>query len=131
MVLDEIQSYKNSIWGEIIIFLTELAEFMHMKIIIMSATLPNLEILKEESEHTGYLIQDRNKYFCHPCFKERVEIRGELLQEVNSMEQLYCHIKKVCGKHKKILIEFITKTHAEEFYHMLKKDEEIEEKYFA
>jgi len=47
-VLDEIQSYKNSIWGEIIMFLTELAEFMHMKIIIMSATLPNLEGLKEK-----------------------------------------------------------------------------------
>ena len=35
VVLDEIQSYKNEIWGEIITFLTELTEFLHMKIIIM------------------------------------------------------------------------------------------------
>lgn len=131
VVLDEIQSYKNSIWGEMIIFLTELAEFMNMKIIIMSATLPNLEILKEKSEQTAYLIQDRNKYFCHPCFKERVEIRSELLREVNSVEQLYCHVKKMCGRHKKILVEFITKAHAEEFYHILKVDEEIEEEIFC
>lgn len=131
VILDEIQSYKNSIWGEIIVFLTELAKFMHMKIIIMSATLPNLEILKEKSEHTGYLIQDRDKYFCHPCFKKRVEIRGELLQEVNDIEQLYWHVKNNCGNCKKILIEFITKTHAEEFYHMLKSDKEIEEKVFC
>lgn len=131
VVLDEIQSYKNSIWGEIIVFLTELAKFMHMKIIIMSATLPNLEILKEKSENTGYLMQDRNKYFCHPCFQKRVEIRGELLQEVKDMEQLYLHVKNNCGNCKKILIEFITKAHAEEFYHMLKNDKEIEEKIFC
>lgn len=131
IVLDEIQGYRNSIWGEIITFLTELAEFIHMKIIIMSATLPDLEILKEKSEHTAYLIQDRSKYFNHPCFKDRVEICNELLQGVISVEQLYRHVKENCGKHKKILIEFITKVHAEEFYHILKNDEEIEEPIFC
>lgn len=41
IILDEIQSYKNELWGEIITFLKGFAELMQMKIIIMSATLPN------------------------------------------------------------------------------------------
>lgn len=127
LVLDEIQSYKNSIWGEIIMFLTELAEFMHMKIIIMSATLPNLEGLKEKSEQTCYLIKNRKKYFCHPCFQKRVKIEKELLEKEMTMDVLYYHVKDNCGKGKKILIEFITKAHAEEFFDRLKSDNEIEE----
>ena len=127
LVLDEIQSYKNSIWGEIITFLSELAEFLHMKIIIMSATLPDLEILKEKSESTAYLVKNRKKYFCHPCFQKRVEVSRELLEKKIMMEELYQHVKKNCGKGKKLLIEFITKSHAEEFYNKLKTDNEIEE----
>ena len=45
IVLDEIQSYKNGIWGEMIYFLKQFASLLNMKIIIMSATLPNLDIL--------------------------------------------------------------------------------------
>lgn len=131
VVLDEIQSYKNEIWGEIITFLTELTEFLHMKIIIMSATLPNLEILKEKSEQACYLIPERKKYFEHPCFKERVAISDALLKETLTMESLYQHMKQNCGKHKKILVEFIKKDRAEEFYRMCKEDEEIEEKIFC
>lgn len=100
--------------------MTEAAKFMHMKIIIMSATLPDLGQLKDKSEHTGYLIQNREKYFCHPCFKERVKINGELLAGDMSMERLCQHIEGNCGKGKKILVEFITKSHAEEAYHILK-----------
>lgn len=127
VVLDEIQSYRNSIWGEIIEFLTELAEFMHMKIIIMSATLPNLEMLKEKSRCTAYLIPNRAKYFCHTCFQQRVQINGELLGKKISIDALYEHVKCNCGKGKKILVEFITKAHAEEFYNKLKQDREIKE----
>ena len=127
IVLDEIQSYKNTIWGEIITFLTELAEFLHMKLIIMSATLPNLEILKNNSEHTEHLILDRRKYFCHPCFQKRVEIDNELLKEKITIEQLYQHVKRNCGNKKKILIAFITKKRAEEFFCLLKQDQKITE----
>lgn len=131
IVLDEIQSYKNSLWGEIITFLAEAATFMNIKIIIMSATLPNLEILKEKSEYTGYLIQNRDKYFRHPCFKKRVKISKELLAGKMNLEHLYQHIKGNCGKGKKILIESITKAHAEELYRMLKNDSGIKEKVFC
>lgn len=45
VIMDEIQSYKNKIWKEIIIFLKKYAEILNIKIIIMSATLPNLSFL--------------------------------------------------------------------------------------
>ena len=45
VVLDEIQSYRNAIWTEIMIFLNSCAGLMNMKIIIMSATLPDLSQL--------------------------------------------------------------------------------------
>lgn len=38
IVLDEIQSYKNALWSEIITFLKGYAKLLNMKIIIMSAT---------------------------------------------------------------------------------------------
>lgn len=130
LVLDEIQSYKNKIWGEIITFLTELAEFLHMKIIIMSATLPNLDALKETSELTSYLIQNREKYFQHPCFKDRVALDRELLDGQVTMDILLDHVKNQCGQGKRILIEFIRKGSAEEFYHRL-VEEELSETVFC
>lgn len=130
LVLDEIQSYKNKIWGEIITFFTELAEFLGMKIIIMSATLPNLDALKEKRDLTGYLIKNREKYFQHSCFKDRVILERELLEKQISMDILLEHIKQQCGQGKKILVEFIRKKSAEEFYQIL-MEEDLEESVFC
>lgn len=68
IILDEIQSYKNELWGEIITFLKGFAELMQMKIIIMSATLPNLDILTDNHCQTIRLIENREKYFNHGLF---------------------------------------------------------------
>ncbi len=119
LVLDEIQSYRNEIWGEIITFLAELAQFLKMKIIIMSATLPNLCDLIDKKGFAAYLIKDRDRYFKHPCFKNRVIINRELLQKEISLDELLEHVKMHCGKGKKILFEFIRKGSAEEFYRRL------------
>ena len=72
IVLDEIQSYKNIIWTEIIYFLKAFSKILNIKVIIMSATLPNLNLLtiKNDSEdvlkNTISLIKDREKYFSNP-----------------------------------------------------------------
>lgn len=131
LILDEIQSYKNEIWGEIITFLTEASEFLNMKIIIMSATLPNLDILKVETEHTAYLLQNSTSFFQHPCFKDRVTICRDLLEREISMDSLLRHVMKNCGKNKKILIEFITKRSCEEFYQKLTEENDIQETIFC
>ena len=81
VVLDEIQSYRNAIWTEIMIFLNSCAGLMNMKIIIMSATLPDLSQLVDGKCNVVKLIRNPEKYTLHPTFANRVICNYELLQE--------------------------------------------------
>ncbi|MCB6991896.1 CRISPR-associated helicase Cas3' [bacterium 210820-DFI.6.37] len=121
IVLDEIQSYKNSIWSEIIIFLKAFSELLNMKVIIMSATLPDLAYLTGESEDIVRLMKDRDKYFSNPKFRERVQVSYELLDRQLSYEDLWNHMDAQ-SRDKKLLIEFIRKTSAYEFFRFLQKE---------
>ena len=69
IVLDEIQSYNNKIWGEIAYFLKAFAELLNMKVIIMSATLPDFDLLTDGIYPTVRLMKNRKKYFNHPCLQ--------------------------------------------------------------
>lgn len=121
IVLDEIQSYKNIIWAEIILFLKGFAKMLNMKIIIMSATLPTLDILTDNNDKTVNLIRDRQKYFINPLFKDRVTVNYELIEKENTMKVLFEHVISNSNKKKKILIEFIRKESAYNFYRELRK----------
>lgn len=127
IVLDEIQSYKNKLWSEIIIFLKAFAELLNMKIIIMSATLPDLEYLTGEEQQAVRLIPEREKYFSHPLFKDRVRIEDSLLTEKMELETLCSHIMKQIGT-QKVLVEFIRKERAYECFRLLSErcKEEVE-----
>lgn len=127
IVLDEIQSYKNILWKEIIIFLKAYSEILNIKFIIMSATLPNLSKLIGSEEGTVRLIKNPEKYFKSPVFKNRVELDFKFLESNDVVEDLFNHIKsKSSNNDKKIVIEFIKKSSAYSFYNKLKDDYEIE-----
>lgn len=121
VVLDEIQSYKNVLWTEIMMFLQCYSRLLNMKIIIMSATLPKLDMLTGNHEKVVNLIENPEKYFQDARFKKRVALSYELLYQdkKTEMEELYAHVLGQPQKGRKILMEFITKTSAEMFYHML------------
>ncbi|MDD2980687.1 MAG: CRISPR-associated helicase Cas3' [Hespellia sp.] len=128
IVLDEIQSYKNTIWGEIICFLKGFAYLLNIKILIMSATLPDLDLLSADTYHAVKLMKDRDKYFSNPCFKERVKVSYELLKESGeeAAEDLLAeHVRHLAESGKKILVEFIKKNSAAHFFSKLKEMEEI------
>lgn len=125
IVLDEIQSYRNLIWGEIITFLTCYAKILNLKIIIMSATLPDLDKLSISQGNTVRLIKSREKYFENPIFKDRVRVDYSLLGSDDILDDLYNHVKKKSYLDKKILVEFISKKSAYDFYNKLKDDREI------
>jgi CRISPR-associated endonuclease/helicase Cas3 len=125
IVLDEIQSYKNLIRSEIITFLSCYAKVLNIKIIIMSATLPDLDKLCISKSNTVRLIEDRTKYFENSIFKNRVTVDYSLLESENILDDLYNHVKENSILNKKILIEFISKNSAYIFYNKLKEDEEI------
>lgn len=121
VVLDEIQSYKNVLWTEIMMFLQCYSRLLNMKIIIMSATLPKLDMLTGNHEKVVNLIENPEKYFQDARFKKRVALSYELLYQdkKTEMEELYAHVLGQAQKGRKLLMEFITKTSAEMFYHML------------
>lgn len=119
IVLDEIQSYRNEIWSEIICFLQVLAEVMDCRVIIMSATLPNLEYLTGQTGQVVRLIENREKYFYNPLFQNRVELSYELLGQKISKEQLFLHIFGHVEEKQNVLVEFIKKESAYNFYQYL------------
>lgn len=121
VVLDEIQSYKNVLWTEIMMFLQCYSRLLNMEIIIMSATLPKLDMLTGNHEKVVNLIENPEKYFQDARFKKRVALSYELLYQdkKTEMKELYAHVLGQAQKGRKPLMEFITKTSAEKFYHML------------
>ncbi|MBN1052290.1 CRISPR-associated helicase Cas3' [Clostridium botulinum] len=144
IVLDEIQSYKNIIWSEIISFLNNFAKVLNMKIIIMSATLPNLNVLINDEDNfintklqeskegksnfdSANLIKNREKYFSNSLFKDRVKVSYELMDLDDMLNVLHEHVKENSKRKNKILIEFIKKQSAYDFYNNIKEDMENDE----
>ncbi|MBU5668427.1 CRISPR-associated helicase Cas3' [Peptoniphilus sp. MSJ-1] len=129
IVLDEIQAYKEKIWNEIIEMLSEYAEILNMKIIIMSATLPDLSKLLDENNKNkvAKLIDNPREIFNEDLFKNRVKLNYELLDRGKvEYVDILDHLKDNIKDYKKILLEFIKKDDAENFYDMVSED-----KFFA
>lgn len=85
----------------------------------MSATLPNLEMLTDHKEDAVILISQKDRYFKHPVFAERVIPDYSLLKVKMTLELLCKHVQKQALQEKKTLIEFISKKSAENFYRMI------------
>lgn len=121
IVLDEIQSYKNTIWTEMIMFFKEFAHYLNMKVIIMSATLPDLSHLTDKVDSVVYLMSEPDKYFKNKLFQERVQISYELLDQQMDLEILKDHVLNHSTSNDKVVVEFIKKKRAYEFVSLLKE----------
>lgn len=129
IVLDEIQSYKNKIWAEIICYLKELAKMFNIKIIIMSATLPDLDILSRFQAQAVNLLENSSRFFAVDCFKNRVKLNYDLLKidKDDILDKLKTHLKQYLKSDKKILIEFIKKKTAHDFWVDLQENEDFKD----
>jgi len=121
VILDEIQSYDNNLWWYMVEFFNVFSKLLNLKIIIMSATLPKIDRLLEKKEEFLELI-DSKKYFKHPLFKDRVKVDFSMLDEEVDFEKL----KKKIVTSNRVLIEFIKKKRAREFYNYIKNLEDYE-----
>lgn len=124
IVLDEIQSYKNDIWTEIIYFLQCFSKILNIKVLIMSATLPRMDCLTDDylaniNGEVVPLISKRNEYFEDKRFKDRVKLSFELLNINIGFEELAEHILSNFDNRINILVEFIKKNTAYEFFDFL------------
>lgn len=128
IVLDEIQGYNNKIWTEFIEFMDKYSNIFNIKVIIMSATMPNLEtLLKTTNRRFCNLIKEPSKYFSNPHFKERVKIDFSLVnREIGFEEILDKIIENINNRNNKynscskFIIEFINKKTAKAFYDFVK-----------
>lgn len=125
IVLDEIQSYKNDLWNEMILFLKAFAKLFHIKFIIMSATLPNLEFFTGNKSDAVHLIKNREKYFSHKKFAGRVKFDFSLLGRKIGLDELKIHVLQHTKAGKKVLIEFIKKESAEKFFDSIKSESRV------
>ncbi|NLC45321.1 MAG: CRISPR-associated helicase Cas3', partial [Clostridiales bacterium] len=119
VIMDEIQSYRSSIWRHIIIFLNTYAKLLNIKMIIMSATLPRLDkMLDDDRGHFIELIKRPERYFKNPIFKNRVDIDLALL-EYRKIDLDVLADKVIRFEDNKVLVEFITKVSARKFYNIM------------
>lgn len=82
VILDEVQNYNNWLWREMVETLYVLSDIMNIKVIFMSATLPNLQnLIGFKRESFVDLLSNSNKYFEANEFKNRVVIDEELLKK--------------------------------------------------
>lgn len=116
IVLDEIQSYRNEIWAEIITFLNVFARYLNLRVILMSATLPAWDELSMCREVPVRLIRNREKYYKNPLIQNRCRIHYELLEERCEKKKLGEEIRKHLDSGKKVLLQFISKKTAEDFF---------------
>ena len=132
IIIDEVQSYDNNLWWFMVEFFQKYAKCLNMKIIIMSATLPKLDVLLDKPIGFVDLIEDRTVYFEDSYFKDRVEIDFSLLEnetfqdEPKSLREK--RIEKLLDKFasekdnfQKFLFEFIRKETAREIFDLLKE----------
>ncbi len=134
VIIDEIQSYNNNLWWYMIEFFQKYAKVLNIKIIIMSATLPKLDILLEKPGGFVDLIENRDYFFENKLFKERVYADFSLLDSENfknsdelrikRVENLLSVFNKEKNSHSKFLFEFIKKDTAREIYDILKNSAE-------
>lgn len=110
IILDEIQSYDINLWWYMSEFF-DLLEMFDIKIIIMSATLPKIDKLLGGNKFVELV--ESEKYFKNPIFKDRVRVDLSLLDEEVDFDRLV----EIITSHKgKILIEFIKKSTANQFF---------------
>lgn len=125
IIMDEIQSYRNDIWPEIIKFLNDYSKLLNIKIIIMSATLPKLdELLHDDKVGFCELIKNKDEYYKNQLFKDRVNLNFDLLSNTKTTkEQLINKIDDIINSRDQVrmLIEFIKKTTARDFFQILKE----------
>jgi CRISPR-associated endonuclease/helicase Cas3 len=122
VILDEIQSYRIEIWKELANMIVSFSNIFNIKFIIMSATLPRISLLSKNNLNEINLFKDSSKYFNATLFKNRVKFDFSLLQygKISLSDLADFLVKYWENKRGRILIEFIKKATAREFYNILK-----------
>ncbi len=140
VIIDELQAYSPTHWDKIIFLLSEYARLFNMRIIMMSATLPNIDaLLPKGSLMQGKvvrLVSNRDQFFLNPNFGKRVEFNFDMLEHPKPrneedreryLETLASQVlekSEAFAREKKsgvrTIIEFVKKKTAGEFFRLIR-----------
>ncbi len=138
VIIDEIQSYPIRQWNTIAYTLQKYAEAFNIVFIVMSATLPKIGNLLSHSEQNlnsfTSLIEDKQEYFSNEVFAKRVEFNDEILRKSKTItpKELLPLVEKRVAEFQeekigaRVMIEFLTKKSAREFYNLAQKSDLFE-----
>ena len=141
VIIDELQAYSPIHWDKIIFLLSEYARLFHMRIIMMSATLPHIDrLLPEDSPMRGKVVRllpERDQFFSNPNFGRRVTFDFECLEsrakpQDEEAREAYLEflVEKVLEKSEayaqkhcraRTIIEFVKKKTAGSFFRKLRR----------
>ena len=143
VIIDELQAYGPEWWGHVMYYIDQYGKYFNIKFILMSATLPKLPELLNKVNGKDYieLVNEKDKFFGNPNFKDRVEFDFTLLDQFkdigNSKNFVTLLTKSVLDILEKFadnnegkvcaIIEFITKKSALEFKKECERKAEIED----
>lgn len=125
IIIDELQSYPPREWDKIAWFIHQYAQFLNIKFVVMSATLPKLDNLNVLQYPLKFhqLLKDKDYYFTNPNFKNRVTFDFSLLETKPNLDELADFVIDQCNAHAqshngkvKAIIEFIFKKTASDFF---------------
>lgn len=139
VIIDELQAYTPALWDKIIYFLGEYAKYFNIRFIIMSATLPKIDVLSKEFKGTiVYLNKLKEQFFTNNNFAGRVKFNFDLLKKTTpgNQQEKEKYLQKLAAfmlnkseeyaynnnGEVRVLIEFITKKSASEYLKILNKD---------
>lgn len=137
IVMDEIHTYKESVWPFMMRLLPYIADIYNIKFLFMSATMPKLEsyIPKTYLCKSVDLLKGKTDYSQMEAFKSRCNFNFELIDIVQNanisdketkkqfimewiIEKILENIKN--GNNRKFIVEFIRVNDAEDFYFLIK-----------
>lgn len=110
VIIDEIQAFNLNLWKTFSLDIKFLSDIFNIDFIIMSATLPNLDIFANSFNR---LIKNRDYYFKSSFFKDRVTFEKIYIDSLKKLEEKVLEANKI---YPKVLVEFINKKLAKEFY---------------
>ncbi|KAA6332089.1 Reverse gyrase [termite gut metagenome] len=134
VIIDEIQTYNPEHWDKIVFFLAKYAQLLNIRVLIMSATLPKIDTLHEELDGMfASLISNRDDYFMNNNFSGRVSFDFSLMtlkkqndEKTECLTNLSNFLIEKANQYAlvnenkvKVLIEFITKKTASNFFQII------------
>ena len=131
VIIDELQSYDPKHWDKVIFILSEYARHFNIRFVVMSATLPKIDELNENTKGKFISLNPlKNQFFTNPNFKDRVTFNFDLLSkrkiELDELSEIVLSkANERAEKYKeksRVLIEFIKKKTASHFFELIDND---------